>query len=57
MALVPDNIIVDVPLENVKFVDVNIAIPALPFNVTVLDPRLIALTLLLLDDKEPAVTL
>ena len=56
MALVPVKFIVDVPPENVKFVDVNIATPALPFNVTVLDPSVIALTLLLLDDKEPAVT-
>ena len=50
--------ICDAPALNVKFViaDKLVPPPAL-LNVTVLDPRLIALTLLLLDDKEPAVTL
>ncbi len=47
----------DVPALKVKFTGfVNTTVvPAL--NVTVLDPSNIALTLLLLDDREPAVTL
>ena len=45
----------EVPALKVKFVDVVNVIA--PLNVTVLDPSNIALTLLLLDDREPAVTL
>jgi hypothetical protein len=50
-----EKVIDDVPELKVRLVDVVKVTSSL--NVTVLDPRLIALTLLLLDDKEPAVTL
>ena len=50
--------IVEVPALKVKFVVVVApTIAPLPLNVTVLDPRLIALTLLLVDAKPLAVTL
>ena len=47
----------DVPALNVKFVDGLQETEADAPNVTVLDPSNIVLTLLLLDDKVPAVTL
>jgi hypothetical protein len=47
----------DVPEFTVTFVEVLISNAVLLLSVTVLDPNVIALTLLLLDDREPAVTL
>jgi hypothetical protein len=45
------------PEFTVAFVDVLISNAVAVLNVTVLDPSAIVLTLLLLDDREPAVTL
>ena len=54
--VLPPMDIVDVPAFKVRFV---LVVNTGEFDdvVTVLDPRLIVRTLLLLDDKEPAVTL
>ena len=48
----------DVPALNVKLVIVPASMAeTVPLKVTVLEPRVIVLTLLFEDDKEPAVTL
>ena len=51
-----DEFIVEVPALNVRLVDVAKFTGFVAAKVNVLAPRLIVLTLLLLDSKEPAVT-
>ncbi len=53
----PVAMIVDVPAFNVKLIAVAQEItPPLPVKVTVLAPKLIVLTLVLVESKDPAVT-
>ena len=57
-AAIEVQLICDVPALNVRFVLVaKFTAAAVALKVNVLDPSVIVLTLVLLDDKEPAVTL